>query len=222
MNNAPPSVEEARKKLIKKIEKAKSNKKINQEIKRLETKMDIYVETAEDWDDNNDGVPVVSKEKLDEMAAEIDELRKGRGRRTRKRRKKGGQTKKVKFSECLNNNDCDAPKVCYHQATGWNLPPSIIGTCVDLPAEFKKDEPSIKVNTGILVNNPLIQHEQIGIPHGSELLDKWWGGKRIGLWGNRIKKSMKRLKRKRRKTRKRKRKKSRKKRKKRRRRRTRK
>ena len=214
MNKAPPSVEEARKKLIE-----KSNKKINKEIKRWESKMDDYVETAEDWNDNNDGIPVLSKKRLDKMAAKIENLRKQLrgGRSTRKRRKKGGQTKTVQFSECLSDKECDAPKVCYKTASGWNSPKELLGTCVDL-TKFDKEQPSIKVNPGKLVNNPLRQHPEIGIPHGSELLERWYGGKKIGLWGNRIKKSMKRLKRKRRKTRKRKRKKSRKKRKRRRRR----
>ena len=212
MSKAPPSVEEARKKLLE-----KSQEKIKENIKRLESTIDTYVETAEDWNDNNDGIPVLSKKRLDKMGAKIENLRKQLkgGRRTRKRRKKGGQTKKVQFSECLSNEDCDARKVCYHQATGWGEDPSLIGTCVDLPAEFKKNDPSIKVTSGLwqgnVVNNPLRQHPEIGIPHGSDLLDRWYGGKKIGLWGNRIKKSMKRLKRKRRKTRKRKRKKSRKK-----------
>ena len=120
MNKAPPPVEEARKKLIE-----KSNKKINKEIRRLETKMDDIYQTAEDlnddWDDG--GKPEADKEELDRMGAKIENL---------KRKLKGG-----------------------------------------------------------------------------------------GLWGNRIKKSMKRLKRKRRQTRKRKRKKSRKKRKRRKRRKTR-
>ena len=163
-------------------------------------------------------------EKIDKELAR----RGGRTRKRRRRRRKGGEPKKTKkkknktvqFSECISNKECDAPKVCYKTASGWELPKELLGTCVDL-TKFDKEQPSIKVNPGKLVNNPLRQHPEIGIPHGSELLDRWYGGKKIGLWGNRIKKSMKRLKRRRRKTRKRKRKKSRKKRKRRKRRKTR-
>ena len=191
MNKAPPSVEKARKKLIE-----KSNEKINKEIKRLESKMDDIYQTAEDlnddWDDG--GKPEADKEELDRMAAKIENLRR-KLKGGRRRRKKGGQTKTVQFSECLSDKECDAPKICYKTASGWKLPKELLGTCVDL-TKFDKEQPSIKVNPGKLVNNPLRQHPEIGIPHGSDLLDdRWYGGKKIGLWGNRIKKSMKRLKR---------------------------
>jgi len=72
MNKAPPpSPEKARKELFK-----KSQENIKKNITLLESDIDTYVEDAEDWDDNNDGIPVVSKKKLDEMAAKIEELRK--------------------------------------------------------------------------------------------------------------------------------------------------
>ena len=226
MNKAPPSVEKARKKLIE-----KSNKKINKEIKRLESKMDDIYQTAVDLNDdwNDGGKPEADKEELDRMAAKIENLRrKLKGGEPKKTKKK---KKRVQFSECLNNEDCEKlfpgkGKVCYHQATGWKEDPSLLGTCVDWPAEFKKNDPSVTITSGLWqgkkVTNPYYHKPQIGIPHGSELLGfQGWGGKKIGLWGNRIKKSMKRLKRKRRKTRKRKRKKSRKKRKRRKRRKTR-
>lgn len=57
------------------------------------------MEYAEDWNDNNDGIPVVSKNKLDNLAAEIEDLRKlikGGGTRTRKRRRKRKRKKSRK------------------------------------------------------------------------------------------------------------------------------
>ena len=98
MSKAPPpplpTVEEARKKLLKKLQE-----NIKKKIKLLESSIDTYVEDAVAWDDNNDGVPLVDKKKLDNMAAKIEELRKkikGGGRRTRRRRRKKKRKKSRK------------------------------------------------------------------------------------------------------------------------------
>ena len=95
MNKAPlPSPEKAQNELLKKLQE-----NIIKKITLLESAIDTYVEDAEDWDDNNDGIPVVSKKKLDNLAAKIEELRKkikGGGRRTRRRRRKKKRKKSRK------------------------------------------------------------------------------------------------------------------------------
>ena len=94
MNKSLPSPEKARKELFK-----KSQENIKKNIIRLESAIDALLEEAESWDDDNDGVPRVDKNKLDNLAAEIEDLRKlikGGGTRTRKRRRKRKRKKSRK------------------------------------------------------------------------------------------------------------------------------
>ena len=94
MNKALPLPEEARNELLK-----KSQENIKKKIKLFESAIDALLEEAVAWNDNNDGVPLVDKKKLDNMAAKIEELRKkikGGGRRTRRRRRKKKRKKSRK------------------------------------------------------------------------------------------------------------------------------
>jgi hypothetical protein len=94
MNKSLPLPGEARNELLNKLQE-----NIKKKIKLLESAIDTYVKDAEYRGDNNDGVPLVDKKKLDNMAAEIEELRKkikGGGRRTRRRRRKKKRKKSRK------------------------------------------------------------------------------------------------------------------------------
>jgi len=93
MSTLPPSPEKARKKLIEIA------------TQKLEEEINNYVEDAEYWDDDNNGRPVVSKKKLDDMIAKLDELRgkiggatrrrkRNRKRKTRKRKKNKSKKKR--------------------------------------------------------------------------------------------------------------------------------
>lgn len=92
MDTLPPSPENARNKL--------KNILNNKKIEELINEIDSYVKEAEDWDDDNNGIPVVSKEKLDKMIAKLDKLRGkiggGTRRRKRKRKRKTRKRKKNK------------------------------------------------------------------------------------------------------------------------------
>ena len=76
-----------------------ARKKLNEKIKELETSIEKYVEDAEaynrDWDD--DGVPEVDKNTLDEMISRLERLKTiGGGTRRRKRNRKRKTRKRKK------------------------------------------------------------------------------------------------------------------------------